>query len=141
MAKKDSKYCGCLFFSANALARKLSKMADEEYKITGLSSSHALLLLTINDQPGIQPKELADEVQLTPSTVTRLLDKLENKKFIKREEEGKTVKVYSTEKGNALTPSIKEAWQRLYKRYTEVVGQKQAKEMTGWIYNTAQLLN
>ena len=116
-------------------------MAEEEYKMTGLSPSHALLLLTINEQPGVQPKELAAEMQLTPSTVTRLLDKLEIKKFIVREGEGKTVKVRATAKGQSLNPKIKEAWLRLYHRYTEAVGVSQGKKMTQWIYEAAQKLD
>lgn len=135
-----SRFCGCLFFSANALARNLTRLADEEYRVTGLSPSHALLLLTINQQPGIQPKELAQEMQLTPSTVTRLLDKLESKKLVLRREEGKTVNVFSTAKGKALNGKIKSAWQRLYKRYMEVVGMEEGTKMTGWIYDAAQKL-
>lgn len=141
MAKSESKYCGCLFFSANALARNLTRIAEEEYKVIGLSPSHALLLLTINEHQGIQPKELAMEMQLTPSTVTRLLDKLESKKYIVREEEGKKVKVFSTIKGRSLNQKIKNAWLRLYNRYIGVTGLDEGKKMTHWIYETAQKLN
>jgi DNA-binding MarR family transcriptional regulator len=141
LKNKNSKYCGCLFFSANALARNLTRIAEQEYKVTGLSPSHALLLLTINEKQGIQPKELAMEMQLTPSTVTRLLDKLESRKYILREEQGKIVKVFSTTRGKALNLKIKNAWLRLYDRYIEVTGIEDGKRMTQWIYETAQKLD
>ena len=141
MVEKNSKYCGCLFFSANALARNLTRIAEEEYQVTGLSPSHALGLLTINEKQGIHPKELAGEMQLTPSTVTRLLDKLESRKYIIREEKGKTVKVFSTVKGKAMNQKIKSAWLRLYKRYIGVTGPEEGKKMTHWIYQTAQKLD
>lgn len=139
MPKKTSKYCGCLFFSAGALARNLTKVAEEEYKPTSLSPSHALLLLTISDHQGVQPKELAEEMQLTPSTVTRLLDKLESKKLITREGSGKTVWVTATPKGLLLVPSIKEAWLRLFNRYSEVTGSR-GPRLTQWVYEAAQKL-
>ena len=141
MAEKKSKYCGCLFFSANALARNLTRIAEEEYQVTGLSPSHALVLLTVNGKQGIRPKELAGEMRLTPSTVTRLLDKLEYGKYIIREETGKMVKVFSTAKGKALNQRIKNAWLRLYNRCIEVTGPEAGKKMTQWIYETAQKLD
>jgi DNA-binding MarR family transcriptional regulator len=128
-----------LYFSANALARNLSRIAEEEYRVTGLSPSHAMLLLTINENPGIQPKALAEEMQLTPSTVTRLLDKLEGR-YIVREVEGKTVMVFPTPGGKALNQKIKKAWHRLYTRYIAVVGQAEGRRMTQWVYATAQKL-
>jgi DNA-binding MarR family transcriptional regulator len=137
----NSKYCGCLYFSANALARNLTRIAEEEYELTGLSPSHAMLLLTINDDQGIQPKLLAREMQLTPSTVTRLLDKLEDGNYITRRTDGKKVNVFSTSAGKALNQKIKKAWLRLFKRYTSVTGLKAGKEMTHWIYKTAQRLD
>ena len=55
---EKSKYCGCLYYSANALSRIMTKMADEEFASAGLSSSYAFLLMTVNHKPGIQPKEI-----------------------------------------------------------------------------------
>jgi hypothetical protein len=31
-------YCGCLFYSVNALSRIMTRMADEAFATTGLSS-------------------------------------------------------------------------------------------------------
>lgn len=137
--KKDSIYCECLFFSAGALSRNLTRLAEEEYKPTGLSPSHALLLLTISTHSGVRPSQLAEEMQLTPSTVTRLLDKLESKKLITREGAGKSVIVKATTRGVALVPAIKEAWLRLYHRYSKATG-KNREKLTRWVYDTAQKL-
>lgn len=137
--KKDSVYCGCLFFSAGALSRNLTRIAEEEYRPTGLSPSHALLLLTISGYSGVRPSQLAEEMQLTPSTVTRLLDKLESKKMITRAGAGKSVIVKATTRGLALVPTIKEAWLRLYHRYSKATG-KNREKLTRWVYDTAQKL-
>ena len=73
MGTEKSPYCNCLYYSANALSRLMTRMADEEFALAGVSSSYAFLLMTVNGQPGIQPKEISQKRQLTPSTVTRFL--------------------------------------------------------------------
>ena len=140
MESCDSKYCGCLYYSANALARIMSKMADEEFAHTGLSSSYAFLLMTVNWNPGIQPKEISEHMQLTPSTVTRLIEKMEHKDLLIRKPIGKYTEVYATEKGKKLVEEVKEAWLSLFKRYSEIIGEEEGKKLTALIYNAAKKL-
>ena len=80
MKTTESKYCKCLYFTANALARKIEKLALESWSKIGLSPSHAYLLLLVLEEPGIQPTGIAEQLQLQPSTITRLLEKMEEKK-------------------------------------------------------------
>jgi DNA-binding transcriptional regulator LsrR (DeoR family) len=75
----DSKYNGCLYFAANALARKIEKLAIESWKPLDLSPSHAYLLMLVLEEPGLQPGCIANHLQLSPSTITRLIEKLEEK--------------------------------------------------------------
>ena len=140
MGEKGSKYCGCLYYSANALGRVMTRIAEEEFAITGLAPSHAILLISVNEKPGIQPKELSDHMQLTPSTVTRLLEKLESKKLVERRSVGRATEVYPTEKSKELQPRIKEAWRNLYLRYTDALGEENAKLLTAKTYKAYQAL-
>jgi len=112
----------------------MTKMADEEFAITGLTSSYAFLLMTINHKPGIHPKEISEKMQLTPSTITRLLEKLELKKLIERKASGRIKEVYPTEKSLALDSKIKVAWGNLYRRYTTLIGEMDANHLTSSIY-------
>src|SRR5215207_3420539 len=84
MKSSESKFKNCLYFTSNALARKVEKMAIESWKPVGLSPSHGYLLMLVNQEPGLQPGSIADHLQLTPSTVTRLVEKLEEKKLVVR---------------------------------------------------------
>ena len=72
-------YCKCLYHSANALARIITKMADEEFSAVSLAPSYAFVVMTVNKNPGILAGELAEIMMLTPSTVTRLVEKLETR--------------------------------------------------------------
>jgi len=115
-------------------------MADEEFAQTGLSSSYAFLLMTVNWNPGIQPKEISEHMQLTPSTVTRLIEKMEYKNLLQRKPVGKFTEVYPTERGKALVEQVKTAWLGLYKRYSEIIGEEEGKKLTSSIYNAAKKL-
>ena len=77
MKTSESKFCNCLYFTANALARKVEKLATESWKKVDMSPSHAYLLILVLEEPGMQAGQIAEQVQLTPSTITRLLEKLE----------------------------------------------------------------
>lgn len=140
MEKCDSKYCSCLQFSANALSRVMTKISDEEFAITGLSSSYAFLLMTVNEKPGVQPKEISQQMMLTPSTVTRLIEKMEYRGFLERKHVGRTTEVYPTQKSLDLHPKIQEAWRNLHTRYSELLGRESADKLTADIYEAARTL-
>lgn len=77
MKSSNSRFNKCLYFSDNALARKVEKLATESWKKINLSPSHAYLLMMVLDEPGA----IAKEMQLTPSTIIRLIEKLEEKNW------------------------------------------------------------
>ena len=64
-------------------------MAEEEFKPTGVAPSYGFVLMSVNQQPGITAGEIAGVMQLQPSTVTRLVDKLEEGRYLRRQSEGK----------------------------------------------------
>ena len=134
MRNKNSKYCNCLYYASNALSRIMTKMADEAFATTGLSSSYAFLLMTVIDNPGIQPKEISEKMQLTASTITRLVEKMEFRGYLIRKNVGRASEVYPTKDAIALQPKIKEAWSNLYKKYSEVLGVKSGQQLTSDIY-------
>ena len=129
MKTTESKYCKCLYFTTNALARKVEKLAIEAWKPVNLSPSHAYLLMMAIEQPGIQPGRLADELQLTPSTISRLIDKLEEKKLLVRVVEGKIINVYSTPAAKNLLPKLKLCLTEFYNSYSKILGKQKSAEM------------
>ena len=141
MEKNRSPYCSCLYYSANALSRVMTKMAEEAFSVTGVAPSHAFLLMTVNASPGIQPKAISSRMQLTPSTVTRLNEKMEHKGFLERKPEGRATAVYPTEKSAALNSVLKQAWEGLYRRYTALLGEQHAKALTTDIYEAVLTLD
>lgn len=131
----------CLYFTANALARATTRMAEESFRKTGLSPSHAFLMMLVNDHPGIFQKELAESLQLAPSTVTRFIDSLVNKGLLTRETKGKATKVYPTADGQSLQAPIEAAWKDLHISYTKVLGLREGDALTAMIDVAGEKLN
>ena len=133
----QTTYCKCLYYSANALARIMTKIAEEEFSILDLAPSYAFVVMTVNKTPGIHAGELAGIMMLTPSTVTRLVAKLEDQQLVKKHTEGRITMIYPTPKSVAINEAIKAAWYKLYQRYVDILGEENARLLTENIYQSA----
>ena len=129
MNVSESKFCKCLYFSSNALARKIEKLALESWKPVGLSPSHGYLLMTVVEKPGIQPGLLADHLQLQPSTITRLIEKLEEKKLAVRVTEGKIANVYPTPKAKEMYSKMQDCVNNFYAAHSAVLGKEDSRKI------------
>ena len=126
LKRSGNQYRKCLYFAANVLARKTEKLAQESWSKVHLSPSHGYLLMLVIEQPGIQPTQLSSYLQLTPSTVTRLIIKLESKKLLHRATQGKATNVYPTAKGKNLLLRLKACQQEFFARYAEILGPRES---------------
>ena len=140
MKTGDSKFCQCLYFSSAALARKVEKLATESWKPVGLSPSHAYLLLAVLEEPGIQPTTLGEHLQLQPSTITRFMEKLEEKKLIIRATEGRVTNVYPTPKAKDLYPKMKECMNHFYQQYSDALGTQESSKLVQGMIKVADKL-
>ena len=118
----------------------MTKMADETFASTGLTSSYAFLMMTVNFKPGLSPKEISEHMLLSPSTVTRLIEKMEYKGLLIRESKGKFTEVYPTKKGVDIHEPIKKAWRELYQNYSQLLGEDEGKQLTQLAYEAVDQL-
>lgn len=130
----------CLYFTANNLARIMTNWAEEEFKITGLSPNQAFIILIVCETPRITPLEIADYLSLSPSTITRFIDKLEIKNLVSRSVEGKRVVIEPTPNGQKLVSDINKAWHNLYHKYSQLIGYEEGKRITSIVGETAKQL-
>lgn len=119
----------CLFFTASRLSRAITRIAEDEFSPTGLSPTYAFLLLLVIENPGITQKELSAKLYLTPSTLTRFIDKLVAKGLVTRRTEGKNSRTFSTPRGEEIRPLIEQAWEGLYHKYSEALGYEEGKAL------------
>lgn len=120
----------CLFFTANSLARVMSRMGEEEFAMAGMSPSYAFVITLAISKPGVAQKELAEQLHMAPSTVSRFVDALVAKGYIAKKIEGRNTLIYATEAGSALKPTIDKAWLNLYERYSKILGRENGETLT-----------
>jgi MarR family transcriptional regulator, organic hydroperoxide resistance regulator len=125
-------YETCLFFNLNSFTRAVNKRWEEEFEKLGLSASHGYLLRLVLSKPGSTQKHFAEELGLAPSTVTRFLEALELKGFVKRtssHEDGRAMAVEPTKKALALSSHLEQANARVAKFLIERLGSKNTEDL------------
>jgi DNA-binding MarR family transcriptional regulator len=130
----QKEFCRCLYYSAAALGRCMSRMADDAFAPTGLSPSHAFLLMSVNMRPGIQPMQLSQQMMLDPSTITRLIERMESEGYLERKKEGKLVHVYPAKKGRKKNNQIRKSWLQLKEAYSQKIGLEKSAQLTSLAY-------
>lgn len=116
----------CLYFNSNALARTVSRVWAEAYKPFDLSPPHAFMLRVVLAKPGLMPRELAKELSLSRSTVTRFLDSLEKRDFLMRKmttQDGREIQVYPTKTAIEIHEQLDQTGRNLSKLMGKVIGQ------------------
>lgn len=140
MKQCESKYCHCAYFSAAALSRKITRLAEKCWKPSGLSPSLGYVLLSVIEEPGIQPGLLSAQQQLAPSTITRLLEKLEAQKLLVRTESGKATNVYPTPKGKQLHVQLTDCRKAFHTAFTAILGEEGNRQLVSELNKAADLL-
>lgn len=128
--KKNNPLECCLFFTANSLARNITRMGEEEFAGIGMTPSYAFLLTLAAETPGISQKEISEGMNLAPSTVSRFIDALVKRDLLTKNVMGRVTYIHPTEKGIMLRQSIQEVWSNLYERYSRILGREDGDELT-----------
>lgn len=135
----DIYFKECLFFTVNRLSRVITKMAEDEFAVTGISPTSAFLLMCVYEKDGISQKEIGQSLHLQPSTVTRLIEKLVAKNLLYNRVEGRLSLIFATDKGKAMEVVINECWNNLRSRYNIILG-KEGDDLSLQLYEVSNQL-
>ena len=113
-----------LFFVTSKLHRNISRIAEEKFKTVGMSPSHGVLMLLLDEWKELSPGELSRSLDFKPSTTTRFLDKLEKMKYVERRTDGRYSYVGLSRKGVQKIPEIKGAFEELEYYYNKIITSK-----------------
>jgi len=122
----------CIYFNGNALARSITRLWTEAYKEYDLSPPHAFLLRVVLAKPGLLPRELAHELKLSRSTITRFLDSLEKRGLLIRqtvETDKRELKVFPTKKSLEIHKKLDNTGKNLSSKMADIVGNKELTEL------------
>lgn len=126
----DKYFTDCLYFTANRLSRVITRLAEDEFRKTGLSPTYAFLLMAVHEKEGLTQKELGEILHLMPSTVTRFIEKLEGKRLVYTRQDGRMSRIYLTDQGRDMQGVIADCWSSLHDRYAAVLGREEGDRLT-----------
>ncbi len=117
----------CLYFNLNALTRKVNRIWESEFRQTGLSAPHAYVMRLVLSEPGISQKQLAEELHLDPSTVTRFVDALADRQLVRRDTSNtdrRSAAVLPTAEGKRLQKKLEKIGEGLFQAMRTRLGDK-----------------
>ena len=117
----------CLYFNTQNLARMVSRIWTEEFKQYGLSPAHAYLLRLVLTEPGLLQRDIAEQLGLSKSTVTRFIDSLEQRGFLSRKvsnADGRESAIYPARKAITVQKQLEASGKKLYKRMVAALGEE-----------------
>ena len=134
----------CLYFNVNSLARSVNRLWDAAFQEFELSPSHAYLLRLVLAQPGLSQKEIAAELKLEKSTVTRFVDALEEKGLVRRTSAEKMDKreqgIVPTANAKTIQDSLEKTGNSLYKKMLDEFGKDELTAFVAQLRSAAEKL-
>jgi len=119
----------CLYFNVNALTRAVNQIWEEAFAEFDLSPSHAYLLRLTLSNPGLTPKQISQELKLEKSTITRFLDALAKKGFIRRLKsasgDAREQGIYPTRKAERIAAQLESKGNALYQKMIDSIGKNE----------------
>jgi len=125
-----SYFENCMYFSVNQLARHLNKIADDAFKEINITPTQGFALISIGELNKHTPSEIANELEMTPSTITRFLDRLDKLGYIERKYLGRNTEINLTEKGKRTLVKVSECWGKIHDVNVKVFSEELAKTIT-----------
>lgn len=133
----------CLYFNSNALARTVSRIWTKAYSQFELSPPHAFLLRVVLAKPGLLPRELAEELSLSRSTITRFMDSLEQRHLLIRKptgKDGRELQVYPTKRAIEIHQELDASGHALTKLVGDIVGKDEISQTVTKLREVQKLL-
>lgn len=112
-------FSNCILYNIKKFERELNRIVEEEFKTLDLHHTYAYILTYMSAHDYVKTKDIARTLNLSSSTVTRMITKLEDEKLIIKGSDHSPVDISLSKKGNDLIPEISEAWKRYHKRCIE----------------------
>ncbi|MNJ52658.1 putative HTH-type transcriptional regulator YusO [compost metagenome] len=89
--------------------RKITQHLTQKFHKYGITSEQWGVLQTLTEEDGITQAELSRRTEKDPTNVTRILDQLERKEFIRRaanKEDRRSYLIHVTESGRSLSQKL-----------------------------------
>jgi MarR family transcriptional regulator, organic hydroperoxide resistance regulator len=129
-----------LYYTTTAFSRQIASIAEVAFADLGLTPSDAYLIICVNEKPNIQPTEISEKILLAPSTITRMIEKLEKRNIVTRATEGKYTFVAPTAKGKEIYGSVIQKWDEIGAQFTQKLGDSTVSNLVQFTTQAAKML-
>lgn len=119
--------------TANLFSREITQHFDSYFEEFNLSTSYVELLLILLEREEVSQNDLAEEMQLAPSTITRFVNKLVKKGLVEKKKVGRTAVITLSPEGEVLSPTLKEGFENAVNDLESMLGHK-------YVHTTRELL-
>ena len=130
----------CLYFNANALARRLNAKWDAAFAPLNLAPSHGYLLRLVLEKPGLSQQSIADELHLEKSTIARFVSKLEDRGLLERRPAQGSLRdnaIFPTDDAIKLKRPLQQLGDDLYADMTDAIGARNLKALVAALREAA----
>lgn len=117
----------------NSFSREISSFFDNHFKDEDLATSYIELLILLLDYDALPQQQIAEKMNLAPSTITRFVKKLEKRGYILKKKEEGMVKVLLSDDGVKAAKRFRKSYRSAVKSLKSVLGNK-------FVETTEQLL-
>src|SRR5437667_7643595 len=108
---------------------KVTRIGGEQLRHLRLSLGQFGILAHVGAADGMSQTELADALSLTQGNICQLIDKLEQAELLLRRPDGRTNRLYLTERGHALYDNVVPAHEALIEELFSSLSPQQQAEL------------
>lgn len=129
-----------LGFKLFTLFNQIQEIGKNDFKDLGITRGNYVVMYFINESPAITQAELADITQKDRNVVTKTIDKLEEKGFVKRirgKKDRRSFTLFLTDSGEQV---VRDYWHILIDGEAELLGKLTAEELEMFLKLTDKLL-
>ena len=120
--------------SVNSFSRTLSSFFDDRLSRFNLATSYIELMILMKENDSVSQKQIAEQLSLAPSTITRFVDKLKKEGYLTKKRDGRNMTIALTEKGRKTSSEMDREYQSAVDDIRELMGDK-------YIETVGKLLN
>lgn len=126
--------------AANSFSREISRHFDSYFEEFDLATSYVELFLIVLEKEEVMQNDVAEEMNLAPSTITRFVNKLVQKGILKKEKSGRTAVIKISIEGEKLAPKLKSSYERALQDLEDVLSDKYVHTTEGLLLHGVNIL-
>ena len=133
-----------LLIALRKVIRAIDLHSKHLNKTSGLTSPQLLIMLEIDKASGINSSQVAKIVNLSPATVTNIIDRLENKNLISRvrdTQDKRKVSLYLTDDGKAILLKAPQALQEHFIEKFSNLAQWEQSQLLSSMERLSEMMN